>query len=70
MADMDELRAGLYEAELEAKHNKWVAGYLKDLIWPASVWTRECLISVDEAEGGDLPKHIQAEINQVRALDR
>jgi len=58
---LDELKtlwAKLLEAELAAIQDKWLANFLRSLLWPRSTFCREVLISLAECNFDHVPPDI------------
>ena len=59
------LRQALYRIEEKSLDDVWLQRFLRDLLWPNNVWTRETLVSIDETDGESLPQDMVEEVERM-----
>ncbi len=59
------LRQALYTVEEKSLNDGWLRRYLRDLLWPKNVWTRETLVAIDETDGESLPQDMVTEVERL-----
>eukprot|EP00974_Lingulodinium_polyedra_P106449 10303529-Lingulodinium_polyedra.AAC.1 len=57
-----DLQEALYTIEEHALSDNWYRGYLKNMVWPLTIWSREVFIGLQEAGFSSVPPDIKTDI--------